>query len=119
MKFKFLQQKVIRKDKKMKSVKDILNVFKKYLLSTKYTAVIKSQYSGKTHEILKMLFVSKLKGKRYNEKIQFALTFKSYSPRARTYCQEMFIFDSLPINENCDAGYLLEVLQKTPLKVQN
>ena len=29
MKFKLLQQKVIRKDKKMKSVKEILNVFKK------------------------------------------------------------------------------------------
>ena len=89
-KIKCLQQKVRRRDKKLKSLKDVINELKNRNFLTEQSADnLQDQFSGISREV----FINQLKnkgtkptGRRYSEEFkQFALTVNFYSHKAYNF----------------------------------
>ena len=96
-KIKCLQQKVRRRDKKLKSLKDVINELKNRNFLTEQSADnLQDQFSGISREV----FINQLKnkgtkptGRRYSEEFkQFALTVNFYSHKAYNFLRKVFIY---------------------------
>ena len=94
-KIKCLQQKVRRRDKKLKSLKDVINELKNRNFLTEQSADnLQDQFSGISREV----FINQLKnkgtkptGRRYSEEFkQFALTVNFYSHKAYNFLRKSF-----------------------------
>eukprot|EP00795_Rhopilema_esculentum_P001055 gene1055-15385_t len=121
-KIKILQQKLRRRNQKIKTMGDLIDTMKnKELLSQSSADLLKDQFSGTCLE----LFLNEVKnkgrkpaGRRYSEELkQFALTVNFYSHRAYNFLRKIF---KLPhessikqwtASVNCEPGFLTEVFQ--------
>ena len=121
-KIKMLQQKLRRRNQKIKTMGDLIDTMKnKELLSQSSADLLKDQFSGTCLE----LFLNEVKnkgrkpaGRRYSEELkQFALTVNFYSHRAYNFLRKIF---KLPhessikqwtASVNCEPGFLTEVFQ--------
>ena len=128
-KIKSLQQKLRRKDKKLKSIKDLFNALQqKRLLDSKTAEFLENHFSGLTSEIFKnaMRNCKRMsQGRRYNDKSkQFALTLNFYSPRAYNFLRKLlYLPNPSSIREwttsvNCEPGFLIEVFKDLNNKIQ-
>ena len=91
-----MQQKIRRRDKKLRSLKDILATLKnKRMLSEGSANILEDQFSGLSKEIfenqLKNSIKNKPQGRRYSDELkQFALTLNFYSHKAYNYMRKVF-----------------------------
>ena len=105
---KLKQQTVRRVQKKVKTLKDVIqNIGEKKLISTDHETLLNKKYSGVTGEILKRMSKCKQTGKgaRYSPELKaFALTLQFYSTKAYNYVRKTFNL-ALPHNISITKWY--------------
>ena len=94
-KYKTLQQKLRRKEKKIESMKDVINVLKnRKWISESKASNLEDHFSGITGEVFRNQLRNNERGatgRRYSEEFkQFALTVYFYSPKAYNFLRTVF-----------------------------
>ena len=130
-KIKTLQQKVCRKEKKIDSLKSLLDdLVKKQLLSEDVLANLEKSFSELPLEFIKNYYQNKdreAKGYRHSDEVKrFALTLNFYSPKAYDYVRS--VFKTLPHPSSmanwtssikCDPGFFEDVFREIRSKTEN
>ena len=129
-KIKTLQQKVRRKEKKIDTLKSLLNeLVKKQLLTEDVSANLEKSFSGLPLDIIKNHYKNKdrkSKGHRHSDEVKrFALTLNFYSPKAYEYVRS--VFKTLPHPSSmanwtssikCDPGFFEDVFREIRSKTE-
>ena len=129
-KIKTLQQKVRRREKKIDSLKSLLDdLVKKQLLTDDVSANLEKSFSGLPLDIIKNHHKNKdqkNKGHRHSDEVKrFALTLKFYSPKAYDYVRS--VFKTLPHPSSmanwassikCDPGFFEDVFREIRSKTE-
>ena len=120
-KYKTLQQKLRRKNRKIESMKDVINEIKnRKWISETNASNLEDQFSGITKEVIQNQLRNNGKGatgRRYSEEFkQFALTVYFYSPKAYNFLRKVFFLPhqssirNWTSSVNCEPGFLSEAL---------
>ena len=118
-KYKTLQQKLRRKQRKIESMQDVINVLKnRKWISETNASNLEDQFSGITKEIFQSQLQNNGKGatgRRYSEEFkQFALTLYFCSPKAYNFLRKIFFLPhqssirNWTSSVNCEPGFLSE-----------
>ena len=118
-KYKTLQQKLRRKQRKIESMQDVINVLKnRKWISETNASNLEDQFSGITKEIFQSQLRNNGKGatgRRYSEQLkQFAFTVYFYSPKAYNFLRKIFFLPhqssirNWTSSVNCEPGFLSE-----------
>ncbi|CAK8674242.1 unnamed protein product [Clavelina lepadiformis] len=119
-KIKILRQKIRRSDKKVQSLKAVIDNLKSSgYISEEASTMLANNFSGITKELFRSQLINNgrnSKGHRYNDEIKkFASTLHFYSPKAYDYLRRSF---SLPApssladwasSVNCEPGFFIDV----------